>query len=44
MNNYKVITSVPSITFEVMGETEEDALDIANVVLDTLEIIKVEGM
>ena len=42
MNTYKVYTNLSMVTFEVMGDTEDDALDTANVVLDTLEIRKVE--
>lgn len=41
MNTYKVKTNLSGVSFEVMGDTEEDALDTANVVLDNLFITEV---
>ena len=42
MNTYKVKTNLSMVTFEVLGDTEDDALDTANVVLDNLIIREVE--
>lgn len=42
MKTYKVKTNLSMITFEVFGDTEDDALDTANVVLDNLVIREVE--
>ena len=42
MNTYKVKTNLSGVSFEVMGDTEDDALDTANVVLDNVIIVEVE--
>jgi len=42
MNTYKVNTNLSMVTFEVIADTEDDALDTANVVLDNLIIRNVE--
>ena len=42
MNTYKVKTNLSGVSFEVMGDTEDDALDTANVVLDNVIILEVE--
>jgi hypothetical protein len=42
MDVYKVKTNLSMVTFEVFADTEDDALDTANAVLDTLVIREVE--
>jgi len=42
MKTYKVKTNLSSVTFEVIADTEDDALDVANVVLDNVFIVEVE--
>jgi hypothetical protein len=42
MKNYTVVTSLPTVTFQVMAETGDEALDIAGSVLDSLIIERVE--
>lgn len=42
MKEYRIFTDIPEVTFNVMGVSEDEARDVADQLLGTCDITKIE--
>ena len=42
MKEYRIVTDIPEVTFNVMGVSENEAREVADQLLGTCEITKIE--
>jgi hypothetical protein len=42
MKEYRIVTDIPEVTFPVMGVSEDEAREVADQLLGTCEITKIE--